>query len=636
MVLNYTITKLIEKSFNLKFLKQIENFNFSPGKQSGISALLRNGNNKQNIAFIDATNLIYRYGPKIKQIKDIFNSINEKLSILKEQNDLNGIVVLFDKNLTKGKRIQNNNNGKFSPTPNINNFKYDENISESEYNYQRFIYCQNEYNDLLKEKNLKINPELNPNYDENLSIKLLPNHIHELHNKDYKFFVIDIIVEALKKKFVFNKSNEKNDDKFLVLMSYSKYYFIDKSTNNENIERSEKNLEIERMLDIDYNEADQIIPHLCNSLPNCYNSIIIGNDGDLILNCLDLSSERIKIKSNKINDIVFKNDILIIKNLWSINDIKHKLEYYEINVLYKNILSALLKLLNKNYKSDLDLIYYFTLFMRLIGNDYITNSHFPDVGAKKLFDIIFDKNNFNYLVNNQLLFKKNDFILVNETLFTKLIIGCYANSNKFNFKPDEHQTDETIFDLINNNFRLSIETKLDSLANEFDALIEKFQLFGKEILKLKITSDNELFVSLEEIQRVIKENKKKDIIKINLAKPIKNISDILKDKKKKVLLENDFSPKLVEMLTNLIDFYTINESKTAKLSRKLIEKKINTRIVKILYKNLIFTTNYFGNIYPNCGMNIDPCLIKDGKTVFGFKLLNERKNDYGFYDVINE
>ncbi len=541
---------------------------------------------KEKVLVIDATNYIYLWSDNLKAFKNIFYNILKKIQIYCSQKSLRGIIFLMDQRIMKVKHYDDYeyNNIDVNVTPNISNFNNNNSISEDENNYARFDYCNNQYKKLLGSEEISDYykgrlKELGREFDELMSTKLPLNYIDQLKNKDFKFFVMDTIIELLYKNINFIEYCQGlNDDKFLVLSSYSKYYFIDKSSYDKSIKRCKENKEIEKILKLQYYEADQIIPYVCDLLKKKFDIFICGNDGDLLLGLLDNCSKRIKTKNIKdkkfinIDDIIFENRIIILKDIWkNTSKITKSISYYDINDLYKNLNKSVQIIGRSNnikLKYNIDTIFYITTICRLCKNDYINKKNIPELGPAILIKTFFNHESFLQFQDNffKIIKINNKLIIsIDYAKFVSYIIHCYLNSSRVitdNYLKNNFNTRDTVEDIfqkINNSYK--------------NKLLDKCE--RNKIKKLKfVKGKNEAEM---EIGRSYKYN-------------IKEIEE-----------------------SNYININNINN----------------------VYTTLIFSINYFSQFYDDISKIDDGCKVSNdpNKSIYGYSLIDNYKNEYGLYKV---
>ncbi len=541
---------------------------------------------KEKVLVIDATNYIYLWSDNLKTFKNIFYNILKKIQIYCSQKSLRGIIFLMDQRIMKVKHYDDYeyNNIDVNVTPNISNFNNNNSISEDENNYARFDYCNNQYKKLLGSEEISDYykgrlKEIGREFDELMSTKLPLNYVDQLKNKDFKFFVIDTIIELLYKNINFVEYCQGlNDDKFLVLSSYSKYYFIDKSSYDKSIKRCKENKEIEKILKLQYYEADQIIPYVCDLLKKKFDIFICGNDGDLLLGLLDNCSKRIKTKNIKdkkfinIDDIIFENRIIILKDIWkNTSKITKSISYYDINDLYKNLNKSVQIIGRSNnikLKYNIDTIFYITTICRLCKNDYINKKNIPELGPAILIKTFFNHESFLQFQDNffKIIKINNKLIIsIDYAKFVSYIIHCYLNSSRVitdNYLKNNFNTRDTVEDIfqkINNSYK--------------NKLLDKCE--RNKIKKLKfVKGKNEAEM---EIGRSYKYN-------------IKEIEE-----------------------SNYININNINN----------------------VYTTLIFSINYFSQFYDDISKIDDGCKVSNdpNKSIYGYSLIDNYKNEYGLYKV---
>ncbi len=446
-MLNYDALKQFRLLFNIEIIKIIDHkLNFhSPNylKENEIPKLINTKNNKKNIIIIDATSFIYQYNDNIKTIRNLFFPILKKVQIYCSQNNVKGIIFLMDQRLMKVKHFDDYEFVRgVLKTPNIKNFEYNNKLTEEENNLNRFNFCNSEFLKFLGKEDMseyviETLKKQNNNYNEKLQIKTPENYIKQLYNKDFKFFIIDIIIELLKDMINLPELTSIDEDKFLILSSYNKYYFIDSFSYGLK-KRSDDNIKFEKILNIQYCESDQIIPYLCEIIKNNFNIYVCGSDGDLLIGLLNNTNKRIINYYNdnpNVNDFIFENEIIVLKNFWRSNPIKN-LEYYNINNTYKDILTSLISILKKKYiikYNSIDIIFYFTTIISLCKNDYIDNKKIPSLGAATLIKNFFNINSFNYFYGDFIgINKTKNIISLNYIKFIKFIKLCYLNTSYSN------------------------------------------------------------------------------------------------------------------------------------------------------------------------------------------------------------
>ena len=444
-MLNYQSLSQFCSLFNIKIIETIDHkLNFYSSdylKENQIPKLIDSKNNKKTVIIVDATNFIYQYTDNIKTIRNLFFPILKKVQIYCGQNEnIKGIIILMDQRLMKVKHFDDYNFTKgVLETPNIENFEYDNELTEEENNLNRFNFCNSEFLNFLGKEDMneyviKTLKGQNNNFNEKLQIKMPNNFANQLHNKDFKFLVVDIIIELLKDMINLPEFTSIDEDKFLILSSYNKYYFIDSFSYGLRKKRSDINIKFEKLLNIQYCESDQIIPYLCEIIKKDFNIYVCGPDGDLLIGLLNNTNKRIINYYNgnsNVNDFIFENEIIVLKNFWRSNPIK-SLEYYNINNTYKDILTSLISILKKKYiikYNSIDIIFYFTTIVTLCKNDYIDNGKIPSLGAATLIKNFFNINSFNYFYGDFIgINKTKNIISLNYIKFIKFIKLCYLNT----------------------------------------------------------------------------------------------------------------------------------------------------------------------------------------------------------------
>lgn len=459
-------------------------------------------NEKRYIVLIDTpillyfTTLIHNKEKKsnniIQTFGDIYLNILFILNFYLEKDEIEGVVLLMDKDTPKSKYVKRKKTSKlninfdhiesnlkevdneenslfysffqefFIYHPIVNKKEEEEEISKMENNFENILEFSkklsifNHFGNTNKEKE---NIDVNDRKYNNLLIDYL-------ENRQFKKFIIDllckyifydngninicnnkfVIVSSKKNNFIkteellMKKSKnidekgggcDENDQKLTTTKITNKLLFDKKSKRDINF--YEKIQEVLMFFSINYGEADMIAPYF--TLNKKYNYIIESSDGDVLKLLLFNSKIRYNNENKCWNNYVYQFRNTFRRNRYNNNE----LSYVNIQKIYENYFNYFEKLCidnNLHPKINYGTILYF--LFSFVKSDYVNNEGIKGIGdtySARGF-LKFSK----YMMNNFIVFEdfkfgneKGYYFSINYKKYILFWISCSMSKNTKNF-----------------------------------------------------------------------------------------------------------------------------------------------------------------------------------------------------------
>ncbi len=496
----------------------------------------KNSNEKKFIVLVDTpillyfTTLIYNEEKKnnniIQTFGDIYLNILFILNFYLEKEEVEGVVLLMDKDTPKSKYVKRKKNSKLNINFSFRESNLEKEEDDNDENSLFYLFFKEFfiYHPVLNEKEeneikyMQENFEKILEYSKKLSIF---NHfgntnkeeedvdvndrkynnllIDYLEDRQFKKFIVDLLckyvfyddnnINLSKNKFIVvsskknnfikteelimkkskNKKNKKTDEKQISIKITNENLFDEKKKKDINFyEKLKKNL---IFFTINYGEADIIAPYF--TLNKEFNYIIESSDGDVLKILLFNSKFRYNNKNNCWSNYVFQ-----FRNTFRRNKYNNELCYVDIQRTYENCFNYFENLcISNNLQPKINYGTILFFLFSFVKSDYVNNEGIKGIGetySARGF-LKFSK----YMMNNFIVFEdfkfgneKGYYFSIDYKKYTLFWISCSVSRNTKNFSQlNFEQLLNKDVDFLKKNYILSDKISLEVFDSIYCQLV---------------------------------------------------------------------------------------------------------------------------------------------------------------------